>query len=461
MSHFSAGSTASATISATQPLSDVLPWGSPLDVDDASSSSASSSSDDVIGHHRCRAHTLLVTDAVSTDARFVLHSLAQQFLSCRSTTRTGNLEGSVLWVSCGPLSERQIRGASRKAAAVHIGGGGGGNDGERSSQRDDQAGALRVVSVPLELADAALRDDGFSHERYLKGLHRRIVHWLHHREFLSAETAASSLDAANDVRVASVSPNRGPNLVVVDNLAVFSSLFGDVLAHKFLTAVRASLKRHAATISRNYDDGNDNNSDSNDNDNDNRNTTVTTSINLLAVRCTSPDDGGLYRLDDDDDDDADANMSKGERLRSEHARLLRPWLGMGSGADGGGSIPTICHSEERSHHRSLFPAGGNGHSTSTALLHKCGMYECADGIVDVSPLESGYARDVSGRISFSSVWGGRGWWGTGTAEGDVGGATTTTKRGEDGCRSGGAYASMCVNYRCEDGGVRVLRLRSR
>jgi len=255
-------------------------------------------------------------------------------------------------------------------------------------------------------------------------------------------------------------------------------------------------------------------------------TTITTT-NLLAVRCTSPDDGGLYHLDYDDDLDigsergrgSHAPSVKGERLRSDHTTLLRPWWGSGCGGGRGGNgllggIPdgvagttsyslesgtdvsmggtiasphlTICHLEEQSLNLSLFPSANiNGvgrpfhapwlsqwhsTSTSTSLLHKTGKYKYSDGIVDVSLLESGYARDILGRISFTSVWGGRGWWGRGDEFGGAGGGGIglgigiggKEKQRQDGSGAvGEAYASICVNYRCEDGGVRVLRLRSR
>jgi len=478
--------------------------------------------------------------------------------------------------------------------AVRLGGtGGGSGGGERSLDREEcddtngndgattTMGKLHVIAVPLELADAALLecsdddddddDDAakeFSHERYLKGLHRRIVHWLYRRELLSVE-AASAATAAKSTRRhptqqqqknqqqdiytttnntatrhiqshPSSSSHIGPNLVIIDNLSVFSSLFGDVLTHAFLTNVRAALKRHAERTFSEVssavimdDVGFDNHKQDGmstatpTNNHTNETITTITTTNLLAVRCTSPDDGGLYHLDYDDDLDigsergrgSHAPSVKGERLRSDHTTLLRPWWGSGCGGGRGGNgllggIPdgvagttsyslesgtdvsmggtiasphlTICHLEEQSLNLSLFPSANiNGvgrpfhapwlsqwhsTSTSTSLLHKTGKYKYSDGIVDVSLLESGYARDILGRISFTSVWGGRGWWGRGDEFGGAGGGGIglgigiggKEKQRQDGSGAvGEAYASICVNYRCEDGGVRVLRLRSR
>ena len=53
---------------------------------------------------------------------------------------------------------------------------------------------------------------------------------------------------------------------------------------------------------------------------------VITVTNLLAIRISSPDDGGLYHMDVNE-------SSKAEKLRSsEFSRLLRPWLGFGLSA---------------------------------------------------------------------------------------------------------------------------------
>ena len=72
--------------------------------------------------------------------------------------------------------------------------------------------------------------------------------------------------------------------------------------------------------------------------------------------------------------------------------------------DGGGGvvIPLI---EEQSNYLSL------SHDSVPSLLHRSGLFEMADGIVDVCPLESGYARDVLCRLSFGATWSGQGWWG--------------------------------------------------
>ncbi|KAL7499300.1 hypothetical protein ACHAWT_006921 [Skeletonema menzelii] len=460
MSH---SSSATVSLSTTQPLSDILPWGSPLSVVDQSNDDATTKNTTQCNTHN---RTLLITDSTSADGRFMLHTLALQFLSSQyvpSNNSTATIEGAVLWITLSPLSERQVVMALRKGMQHNLGGGGGGNVavggsstiGNPSSSAST-SGRIHVVSVPLEVADAALQDDDnedsqpdFSHETYLKQLHQRIVHWLNHRELV---TPSQLQQTQQQTQQRNQSPSMGPNLVIIDNGTMLSTIFGDTLSNAFISSVRATLKNHSrklstaagATAGR-----------------DNLPTTIVNTTNLLTIRTSSPDDGGLYQLSDED------NVMKGEKLRSEYSRLLRPWLGMGSGPSSGVET-NIVQMEEQSNYLSL-----SSNSTVPSMVYRCGLYELADGIVDISPLESGYARDVLGRLSFVTTWSGKGWWGgsssslgvaaAGVKSGVVGGSGigSSSRGGSNKDDVNGIYSSICVNYRCDDSGVRVMRLRSR
>eukprot|EP00581_Thalassiosira_minuscula_P017412 CAMPEP_0183732008 /NCGR_PEP_ID=MMETSP0737-20130205/37179_1 /TAXON_ID=385413 /ORGANISM="Thalassiosira miniscula, Strain CCMP1093" /LENGTH=493 /DNA_ID=CAMNT_0025964889 /DNA_START=5 /DNA_END=1486 /DNA_ORIENTATION=- len=493
MSHSS-----SATIaSTTQPLSDILPWGPPISV--SPSSAHHGTSNDSPGSRRSNhttanadMRTLVVTDACSTDGRFLLHTLALQFLSSRysmssslqaspkimndagnnNSNNSSLLEGAVLWISCAPVSEKQIMMGLRKALQHNLGGsssvgvgsastsgrmGGKTSSGVGSSSSSfgqqggigNISGRIHIVSIPLELADAALekenntdgintdeaRRSSFSHESYLKQLHKRIVHWLYHRELMSMQQ--SEQQQHNTLGRDTL----GPNIVIIDNVTALETIFGSILTNAFVCSVRSSLRKYAKKCC----------SSSNSNTaiaSDVKTNPAVTTTNLFALRVSSPDDGGLYQFDDGE------NM-KGEKLRSEYARLLRPWLGFGSGmsptsSNNDGAVTDILQMEEQSNYISLSP-----HSPPS-ILYRSGLYEIADGIVDVSPLESGYARDVLGRLSFVTPWSGKGWWGVaGTA---AGGGGVVSKQDSS---TNGSYASICVNYRCDDSGVRVMRLRTR
>jgi hypothetical protein len=446
----------------------------------------------------------------------MLHTLALQFLSSRLDVRydgsgddatTKWMEGAVLWVALSPVSERQIIMALRKGMQHDLLGTSSSSGSSASGGSSAIGGRIHVLSVPLEVADAVLQqhddedfsqnhegeerqqpvsDSSFTHEAYLKQLHQRIVHWLKHRELLSPSQyeqyflrkKTEQQQQLNDpTQCSSSSTSLGPNLIIIDNGTMLSTMFGDVLSNAFISSVRATLRNHGRmshTTAASATTTTTTTTPTTTSDmslirgghlaTNSTTTTKTARIvnitNLLAIRVTSPDDGGLYQPSDED------NIMKGEKLRSEYSRLLRPWLGMGSGGGGGMEEETttnnIVQMEEQCHY--LSPS-----STVPSMVYRCGLYELADGIVDVSPLESGYARDVLGRLSFVPTWSGKGWWGT-SSGGGGGGAAARSSSTDSNHRGvcapvkndiNGSSSSICVNYRCDDSGVRVMRLRSR
>ena len=388
----------------------------------------------------------------------MLHALALQFLSCRhhaavlsrsaaahpiavtmnedAAHTSSVLEGAVLWISCTPVIDRQIITGLRKASQHDLGGRINGASGFADSR-------IRIVSVQLELADATLDGNGetgaaasFSHEQYLKGLHRRIVHWLNHRELIQM------VPARRKIREDCVT--LGPNLIIIDSATALATLCGDKLTSMFLLSVRSSMRNHSMSCSSSIVDTKVLNSTMERKD---KFKSAISIVNLLAIRVSSPDDGGLYHVDSNE-------TTKVETIRLENSRLLRPWLGFGSGLSTNGPNEdgrSISLLEEQCNSLSLTS------DSVPSLLYRSGMYEIADGIVDTSPLESGYARDVNGRLSCGATWKGKGWWGIGGSSGGITRSGNATP--DEG--STGAYASICVNYRCDDSGVRVMRLRSR
>jgi len=364
-----------------------------------------------------------------------LNTLALQYLSSRHTISSDNdlnnnnsntttLEGAVLWISCSSTAEKEIMLGLRKGMQHNLAGVGSNNIG---------SGRIHTVSIPIELADVALssteqssdaESEAVSHEVYLKQLHKRIVHWLKYRELLS--TSQQQEQKTKDINQIS----QGPNLIVIDNATTLATMFGNRLASAFISSIQSSLKKYSKMSS-----SSDNTAQSSST------SSIASCTNLLAIRASSPDDGGLYQLDTDD-------SLRGEKLRSEYARLLRPWLGLGSGTCDANQIDTnILQIEEQSNYLSLNP------KTIPSFVYTSGLYELVDCIVDVSPLESGYARDVLGRLSFVTTWNGKGWWGIPSS-----GKNTNTKNKKD--TNDMAHASLCINYRCDDSGVRVMRLRT-
>ena len=153
--------------------------------------------------------------------------------------------------------------------------------------------------------------------------------------------------------------------------------------------------------------------------------------------------------------------SKAEKLRSlEYSRLLRPWLGFGLGAsstngldeDGGGVIVPLI--EEQSNYLLL------SHDSVPSILYRSVLFETADGIVDICPLESGYAWDMLGRLSFGATWSGQGWWGVNGGGGD-GGVISYPGVGMLQRRMRELLEHIYMRELQDDSGVRVMRLRSR
>ena len=398
----------SSVSAATQSLPDILPWGSPVSASE--------------GGNEQQFRDLLVTDSVSADGRFILHALALQFLS---TGHSGHgvqiedqllLEGSVLWISSAPVSEKQLLLCMRKGLQHNLGGSGSrigsasgliGNAGDdpTDSSGSSTAGRINVISVPLELADAALESETVDLEEYAKQLHARVVRWLKDR---CMESSCSKSSEPKRV----TSRAKGPALIVIDHATTLASLLGDRLARSLVASVRGSMTRHSAVAS--------------EQDSASSATSITVT-NLLAIRATSPDDGGLYQI---------GGALQGDKIRAEHARILRPWLGMGSGI----SSPTVEDSRV-----DILELEEESNYQLPSIVHEWGLYEMADGIVDVSPLESGYARDVLGRLSFLTTFYGQGWWGT--------------KAGNEG-KVANINETFSINYKCDESGIRTMRLRS-
>ena len=79
------------------------------------------------------------------------------------------------------------------------------------------------------------------------------------------------------------------------------------------------------------------------------------------------------------------------------------------------------------------------------------LVEMADGIVDVTPLPSGFAKDVHGRLVFTGRWGGGlGWL---DEEGN------TAAKPFVNTSSNSNFSTTIVNFCCSDAGVRAIRLR--
>mmetsp|Transcript_12767 Transcript_12767/g.18188 ORF Transcript_12767/g.18188 Transcript_12767/m.18188 type:complete len:150 (-) Transcript_12767:35-484(-) len=113
-----------------------------------------------------------------------------------------------------------------------------------------------------------------------------------------------------------------------------------------------------------------------------------------------------------------------------------------------------------------------------SLAWERALVELADGIIDVSPLPSGYSREAHGRLIFTERIGGKGWKkkdhhpnpNKSISVVDVGGHSSRNRNSTLGgtrIRASSTsnsllkgFSNTVVNYVCDDASVRAIRLRT-
>ena len=330
-------------MSNTVPLADALPWDAPP------------------GGGR----TIVVCDSVKSDGRFILHALATRVLSALPQATAGSARrgggrggggGRVLWIACGPATERHVASALKKM--------GGDASFSLAHNRSASGSRFRVLSVALGLAewagregDAAGADDGGGDsDAYLKTLYTQINSW--------SKDSTPIVEEEGKV-----------DLIVVDDMSLLSVLFGARPAFFFFHMVRQIIRRVGG---------------------------------CLVVRCSH---------DSQQNHPLNRNESEGV-VGTQGTR----WVGVG------GNLAA-----EENVSAALYPNWEDN------------LIEQADGIVDVTPLPSGYSREAHGRLVFTERKGGMGW---------------RDRRGDAGVSKTGLSLSTVVNFCCVDNGVRAILLRS-
>ena len=373
------------------PLPDVLPWA------------------DVLPPNR----TVLINDAVGTDGRFLLHTLASQTLRGSSSGVSGGSSagssfrraspadssappssssapgGRVLWLGCTPATVKQVASALKKigcdaslttAASLAA-------PMATSSPTTAKSRRLEIVPIMLEAANEILslvddneddeNDHAFTNNDYLKKLYKRIKTWL---------TETSS--------------HKQPNLIVVDDITSLATIFGPREAEFFVRQVRSLTLRQGNAS--------------------------------MAILCSTDADQDRYLAAAAKEGGANVNVAGGGSAKST-------WLGAGSDV----------HALEQEYQQVV---GGAG----TGSAWERNLIELADGIVDVMPLQSGFSLEAHGRLVFTERKGGRGWRDA-TAPAASGRCLPSTARTTS---SAPAFLTTVVNYCCEENSIKAFRLRS-
>lgn len=450
------------------PLADVLPWSDT---------------------HLTAGQTILICDSTETDGRFLLHTLASQFIKSHSTdtttmTTAASAGGSskilptssakqqrneqqqqhnkVLWVACGPLTEQLILSALKKIGCdLPI----------SSSYPHDLKHApkkqVQVINVMLELIELIQTrrdhesgneedrpmntDDEECYEICLKRIYQRIRTSLldDNRSTTSSTTTSSSSDDSNLSTPVSSSSNV---LIILDNVSLLSTFFGPRLVHAFIQKIRALIQKNPACSPQ---------------------SSSSSSSSSLALLCSHDIDQEQYIT----------KASQEKKNTSVSGGTKSQYIG-------GGGRGILLDSKELSllEQNALYELqhGGGGEDDNEAHgnIASCWerhLVELADGIVDVVPLASGFARDVHGRLIFTERAGSGLGWGVGgrgrknegqqqqqqqrllqnkrmhaVKGGKKGSAALDFKPSERGT----TFSATIVNYCCTDSGIRAIRLRA-
>ena len=399
------------------PVVDVLPWG-----DTAPQGG----------------RTILICDSVETDGRFLLYTLASQCLSpFGSNTSAGAVGGSrsasaafrrsseginrsrqaivggsasvdsesnsgnVLWLGCGANTNEQIRAAMKKIGCDVS----PPTNKRINTSTIEEASRFKVIPIITEIEQMISKGatDGTAfetygqedfYETYLKQTYQKAKEWK-----------KSCLDQVSE------GATLKPCLVIIDNVSQLANLFGSKLVYSFVLQLRSLLIRP--------------------------NTSSSTNPFSFTILCSNDMDQEYYL--------ATTNQEQSNKsvTGAKHSQYI--------GAGGRGVLltsPELALLEQRASYELSV-----GEDNDFPVWERT-LVELADGIVDVTPLPSGFARDIMGRLVFTERKGGLGW------IGDK--AEDTEQRSKPNPVSIGTskFSSQIVNFSCTEGGVRAIRLRA-
>lgn len=471
------------------PLADVLPWGDTLPTG---------------------GRTILINDSAETNGRFLLHTMASQFMKQSTTTGVAgaadpntNFSNSskVMWITCGALTEEHILSALKKVGcdvpSVSLFTSSNSSS-TTMSKKSSHIGNVKVISVLVELDEitnnqntktsnnrdndcvknnntcsdelSVHHNNNVEYEYYLKTIYQRIQKWMSPNEKFEKESIDSddNLPAQFEEFQTPTSSTSFHHLIILDDVQMLSTFFGAPLTHAFIQQIR-SLIRHTPN-----------------------HTSTKTPV--------TANDACLTLLSSHDIDQEQYILKTSEETQNTSVRGSKRTQYVGSGGRGIYSNSKDLSQLEQNALYELYHGGaswGEGGELVSATWERQ-LIELADGIIDVVPLASGFARDVHGRLIFTKRPGGLGWR-RNTNDNEsrmrrtaiVGGANGTNKHrvrakstfastttGIDGIdhtlsimkESSFAptttvmtahmqFSSKIVNYCCTDGGIRAIRLR--
>ena len=419
------------------PLTDVLPWGDSIPKG---------------------GRTILICDSTETDGRFLLHTLTYQCLCqnnknntnnnsnninvSNNTIENNNNKGKVLWIHCGSSTNQDIRTALKKAGcdAKAIGFGIGMNRNNvidrhnlssLSSSSSSSSSQLDIINIHQGLSEYYMNslivgnndnrndnhhDDNDNimiykyHNDFIKNIYIQVKDWMknHYHNHNNETTVLQTTTSSSSAQP----------LIIIDNVTLLSTQIGPKLTHVLIQKIQSLLLLH----------------------NQSR-------IGCLAISCSYDFDQEYY-LNSTQQSKRNTNVTGGKIMQYI----------------GGGGRGILCDSEEMSnlYQKMIF---------EYVHVWERSLVEMVDGIIDVVPLASGFARDVHGRLVFSENLGSLGWRSSNDNKGDDDDddmSDNVRNRGKKGVdfsshyiarTQHGSFSTTTVNFCCHDNGVRAIRLR--
>ncbi len=449
------------------PLTDVLPWG-----------------DSIPGGGR----TILICDSASVGGRFLLHTMAAQCLSSSSSSSgavntvggansaagfpssasssfrrkndkqqltKSNRNGRVLWIHCGCSTDDQIRLALKKAGC------------DSASIASSSSSALHsqfeIINIMHDLSqqyytssstntsedhdgsqgkgDGDNLDDARYHEKCAKNIYLKVKQWLKDSVLLQQKTPPSSSSPDGDESSCSTIEICNNPLIILDNVSLLSNQIGYQVTHALIQKIQNLILHFAVHAQPSLSTA--------------TTTTATATVTIgkhrnrgigcLALLCSNDFDQEYY-LNSTQQSQRNTNVTGGKIMQYI----------------GGGGRGILCNSEEMA---------VLNQQVNYEFRHvwERSLVEIADGIIDVVPLASGFARDVHGRLIFTERSGSLGWKGgrgndrkVPARNKKIVGGVVSAENSNATARSTGAtnsFSTSTVNFCCHDNGVRAIRLR--
>ncbi len=445
------------------PLTDVLPWGDTIPKE---------------------GRTILICDSTETDGRFLLYTMASQCLNNNNnnsnnnnaatttssssstdaiaTTPTSEM-GKILWIHCGCSTDDQIRMALKKAGSSDVSSSSTtATTSTTSFSKRSLSGGMASMSLSSSLnvsTSASSRGKGsmlplqimnIMHELSEHYLSSENIHGNDDDDVPSNEEESRNLFMETFVKNKYLqirewinqqrSNNNNNNtivhpLIIIDNVSLLSNQIGSKLTHLLLQKIQSILKGSPTSSS-----------------------SSPPPLGCLTI-LHSNDFDQEYSLQSTQQSKRNTNVTGGKIIQYI----------------GGGGRGILCDSEEMAvlNQRMVYEL--------EYVWERC-LVEMADGIVDVMPLKSGFARDVHGRLVFTDRPGSMGF-----RDYDSGGgkkrvyntSRNVVSRSNNGNGSAGfrrnvrvggnapsvvdpsqsKFSTTTVNYCCNDSGVRAIRLQ--